>query len=274
MRNWKHHKITTVLTGQALHDQLVALGVTPTDSLMVHTALSHFGFIPGGEQTVVSVFKALVPQGNIVMAAQTADLSDPAEWELPPADGPSIEKIRAAMPAFDRDASPIHFIGKTPEYFRTLPGTRRSDHPLMSVCAWGRDSATIVHTTSNDLPFGDQGPLQKLYDLDAKIVALGTDYESCTALHLADSTIGRPTHTEEAPVLRNGQVVWEGYQNVDLEPYDDFNLMGAYFEEAHPDAVKSASIAQGTIAVLPMRPLIDFARDFYRQKDAMVAQKR
>ena len=273
MSNWTQHPVTQVMAPERLKQILVDLGVQPTDSLLVHTALSHLGYLPGGEQTLVGLLKDLVAQGNIVMPAQTADWSNPADWEYPPAAPAAARAIRAGMPPFDPDLTPIHNIGKTPEYFRTLPGTRRSRHPLVSMCAWGRDSAHIVETPTYDLPFGAQGPLQKLYDLDAKIVALGTDYESCTALHLAESTIDRPTHTEIAPVLRDGQTVWVDYQDVELEPYDDFNLVGASFEEAHPDAVRWTAIATGTIAVLPMRSLIDFARDYYRKKDRLMAQK-
>jgi len=267
MATWNRRKITAVMTPQDLKEHLLALGLQPTDSCIVHTALSHFGYLPGGEQTVVRVLKDLLPQGNIVMPAQTADWSDPTTWEFPPADAAAARQIQATMPAFDRETTPVHFIGRTPEYFRTLPGTRRSNHPLVSMCAWGVDSAAICETTTYDLPFGAAGPLQKLYDRDAKIVALGTDYESCTALHLADSTIGRPTHTERAPILRDGQTIWVDYQDVELDAYDDFNLMGAQFEEANPQAVKWVSLDQGTIAVLPMRQLVDFARDYYRAKD-------
>ncbi|MGY5339189.1 aminoglycoside N(3)-acetyltransferase [Levilactobacillus spicheri] len=272
--SWTDHPITRVMTPAALQTTLAQLGIQPDDSLIVHTALSHFGFLPGGEASVVRVLKALVPQGNIVMAAQTADWSDPTTWEFPPADAAAAAQIRASMPPFDRDTTPVHFIGKTPEYFRTLPGTRRSNHPLCSMCAWGRDSARIVATPTFDLPFGKQGPLQKLYDLDAKIVQLGTDYESCTALHLADSTIGRPTHAEWAPILKDGRTEWVSYQDVELDPYDDFNELGARYQAAHPTTVRSVPIAGGTVTVQAMRPLIDFARDYYRRKDWKVAAQR
>lgn len=267
MPNWEERPITKVLTPTQLQTTLEDLGLRATDSVIVHTALSRFGYLPGGERTVVGVLKTVLPQGNIVMPAQTADWSDPATWEFPPADAAAVAAIRAGMPPFDPATTPIHFIGKTPEYFRTLPGTRRSGHPLCSFCAWGQDSAQIVAPATYDLPFRDQGPLQRLYDLDAKVVALGTDYESCTALHLAESTIGRPTHAERAPILKDGRTVWVEYQDVALEPYDDFNQVGGLFEAAHPGAVKWAAIAGGTIAVLPMCPLIDFARDYWRQKD-------
>lgn len=267
MSAWQQKPITAVVTAQELQDQLLALGLQATDSCLVHTALSQFGYIPGGEQTVVSVLKRVLRQGNLVMPAQTADYSDPGDWEWPPAVPAAVQRIRASMPPFDRRLSPTHFIGKTPEYFRTLLGTVRSGHPLYSLCAWGQNSVEICETTTYDLPFGPASPLQKLYALDGKIVMLGTGYESCTALHLAESTINRPQFTEVAPVAQGDQTVWTTFKNVALEPYDDFKALGTRFEQAHPRAVQRMTVAPGTITVVALRPLIDFARDYYRQKD-------
>lgn len=267
MSAWQQKPITAVVTAQELADQLLALGLQETDSCLVHTALSQFGYIPGGEQTVVSVLKRVLRQGNIVMPAQTADYSDPGGWELPPATPAAAERIHASMPPFDRHLSPTHFIGKTPEYFRTLPGTVRSGHPLYSLCAWGQNSVEICETTTYDLPFGPASPLQKLYALDGKVVMLGTDYASCTVLHLAESTIDRPQFTETAPVWQDDRPVWTTFKNVALAPYHDFNTLGARFEQAHPRAVQRLTVVPGTITVVAIRPLVNFAREYYRQKD-------
>ena len=267
MSVWQNQPITAVVTAHELQDQLLALGLKETDSCLVHTALSRFGYIPGGEQTVVSVLKRVLRQGNIVMPAQTADYSDPAGWDNPPIVAAERQRVRENMPPFDRRLSPTHFIGKTPEYFRTLPGTVRSGHPLYSLCAWGQNSVEICETPTYDLPFGPNSPLQKLYALDGKVVMLGTDYESCTLLHLAESTIDRPRFTETAPVLKNDRTVWTSFQNVALEPYDDFNALGEHFEQAHPQAVSRMAVAPGTVTVIQARALVDFAREYYRQKD-------
>lgn len=267
MAEWQKTPVTAVVTAAELRNQLLALGIRSTDSCLVHTALSQFGYIPGGEQTVVSVLKHVLSQGNIVMPAQTADYSDPRTWDTPAATASAAQRIYANMPPFDRQLSPVHFIGRTPEYFRTLPGTVRSNHPLYSMTAWGQNSVEICETTTLDLPFGVSGPLQKLYALNGKVVMLGTDYESCTVLHLAESIIDRPQHREIAPVAVGDRTEWRGFNNVPLEPYDDFNRVGARFEQAQPHLVRRLAVAPGTITVVPIRPLVDFARDYYHRKD-------
>lgn len=242
----------------------------PTDSIEVHTSLSAFGYIPGGEQSIVNLLKEVVNKGNIIMPAQTIDLSDPSEWSDPPATDKAQEEIISNMPAFDKETTPIHYIGKTPEYFRTSKGVKRTDHPLYSMCAWGRDAEQITRKRKNyDYPFGADSPLADLYKFDGKVVMLGTDYESCTALHLADSTIGRPDLMEKAPIKdKDGKTKWIIFKNVDdLDKYDDFNDFGTFFEEKYPELVIKIPILKGFIRIIPVRALIDEARVYYVKKD-------
>lgn len=135
---WEQQTITTVTTGSQLHKALLSIGLQPTDSCIVHTRMSAFGFIPGGEQTVVSVLKEVLADGDIIMPAQSTDLSSPEGWEFPPVDPSLISSVHNALPAFDPYLTPVHGLGKIPEYFRTLPGTSRSLHPLCSMSAWGK----------------------------------------------------------------------------------------------------------------------------------------
>jgi len=268
MTNWQEREITRVTTATDLYDLFDRLGLRATDSCLVHTSLSAFGYIPGGEQTLVTALKTTLSQGNIVMPAQSADYTDPREWLYPPVRQDLQAKVMAGMPAYDRTLTPCHFIGITPEYFRALPDTQRSGHPTCSMTAWGRNAAQICATSTLDLPFGAQGPLQKLYDLNAKVVCLGTDFETATALHLAESTIGRPVFEEQAPISVAGKPQWRSYQMVELEPYDDFNAMGAAFCQAHPEQVIQQPLGQHHQArAIGMRALVDFARAYYRAKD-------
>ncbi|NRO63275.1 hypothetical protein IMAU30025_01973 [Lactobacillus helveticus] len=113
---------------------------------------------------------------------------------------------------------------------------------------------------------------------------LGTDYESCTSLHLADSTIGRPSLTEKAPIKdKNGEVKWITFKDVDdldkyddfndFGTYDDFNDFGTYFEEKHSDLIVKVPISKGYIRIIPVKPLVDEARRYYTKKDKETADK-
>ena len=260
--------IDTVTSMKDIKNMLIP-HVAKTDSCIVHTSLSAFGYIPGGERTIVKALKDIFSEGNIVMAAQTADLSDPAEWGAPPATEQAQMIIKENMVPFDKNETPIHYIGKTPEYFRTSDGVKRTNHPLYSMCAWGRDADHICRNRKYDMPFDWDSPLGDLYKLDAKVIMLGTDYESCTALHLADSTIDRPLLEETAPVKNEkGEREWITFKNVDeLDKYDDFNEFGTYFEEHYPEAIVKIPIYKGFVRIIQMRQLVDSAQIYYRKKD-------
>lgn len=265
-----HDKLIKAVTPASKLEKILSNHLKLTDSIEVHTSLSAFGYIPGGEETVVDVLKKVVSHGNILMAAQTIDLSDPTEWTDPPVDKDVQKYLIENMPAYEKEKTPIHFIGKTPEYFRTSEGVKRTNHPLYSMCIWGKDAKKIARNRhSYDYPFGKNSPLADLYDLDGKVVMLGTDYESCTLLHLADSTIGRSNLEESAPIKdKNGKTKWITFKNVDeLDKYDDFNEFGAYFEEKYPDKVIKEPIFNGFIKIIKVRPLIDEARQYYYKKD-------
>lgn len=227
---------------------------------------------PEGEQAVVSVLKEVLADGDIIMPAQSTDLSSPEGWGYPPVDPSLISSVHDALPAFDPDLTPVHGLVRIPEYFRALHNTRRSLHPLYSMAAWGKHADWICETRTYDMPFGEGGPLDKLYQLDGKVLFLGTGFDTCTAIHYAESTIGRPHIRETAPVSktpgqRKASVEWITYDSVDLDKYDDFTAFGHYFMDTDPSAIRSIELNGARILIFPIRTLVSRAREYYSDKD-------
>lgn len=52
-----------------------------------------------------------------------------------------------------------------------------------------------------------------------------------------------------------------------MDPYDDFNELGETFEKKCPDEFKSQKLGKGIIKVINSRPLVDFARQWFDEKD-------
>lgn len=276
---WNERMITTATTGTQLRDALLAVGLNPADSCIVHTKLSAFGFVPGGEQTVVDVLKSVLHDGDIMMSAQTTDLSDSRYWGAPPVSPELIGTVNSALPVFDPATTPVHGIGRTPEYFRALPGTRRSDHPLYSMSAWGRHADWLCglcggeNDCDYDMPFGEHSPLSRLYEIDGKALFLGTGFDTCTAIHHAESTIGRSHIEETAPVGHVDAVTgertteWVTFDTVELDRYDDFESFGERFLAEHADSVRAVTLNEARILAFPVRDLVDAAREYYAQLD-------
>lgn len=261
--------IETVVTKNDLKEAFTKLEVKSTDFCMVHTAMSKFQYLPGGAETLVSALEETLSDGTLMMPSQVSTNCDPATWEYPPVRKDLIQIIRDSMPPYNPETSATEGLGLTPEYFRNLPDVIRSSHPYLPIAIWGKNAKEIAQKQPLNMPYGINSPLDYLYQNNGKTIFLGTDYETCTMLHYAESTIHRKTEIDSAAtgIDENGKTIWTKYRNVDLDSYDDFNELGAMFEARYPNEFKSLKLSKGIIKVIKLRPLIEFARQWFDQKD-------
>ena len=249
-------------TQASLTRDLTHIGLRPGMTVMVHTALGKVGWTVGGPVTLIrALLSVLGDSGTLVMPAETPDVSDPSTWDDARVRPAWHDTIRTHLPVFDPDTTPTT-LGAVPEAFRTFPGTRRSRHPLVSVCANGALAETI--TREHALPFGEgRGtPFEKLYDHDARILLLGVGFDRCTTLHYAESlTAKRRTTTNRYPMIVAGKREW--VENPDMANDDGahFPAVGAAFL-AQRD-VNIARVGQATSTLVANRELVDFAKDYF-----------
>jgi len=258
-------------TRETLAQDFAALGVATGDVILVHTAFGTVGFIAGSQQALMEgLADAVGPAGTIVMTAQTG-LSDPAEWVNPPVPESWWDVIRKSIPAFDLASTPSRGQGLMPEYFRTLPGVVRSDHPAVSFTARGPHAKELMagHTLKADL--GDASPLGKMVSAGAKILLIGVDYEPCTAMHLAeDRAQAAPIIKCGAPMMVNGAREWVWYEGLDGDN-DDFAACGNAFEAAHPEFVRIGNIGSAESRLVEMNPLVEFAANWFTENREVLA---
>ena len=167
-----------VILKEDIARQLRKVGLERGDTVMVHTSLKQMGYVCGGAQTVIEALIEVVGDtGTILMPTQSWKNLDPEEgvhWEADEADW---QKIRDNWPAYDKHLTPTNTMGAVAEMFRKYPGSLRSDHPARSVCAWGRNAAYLTEKHDFSNIFGDGSPIGKLYELDGKVLLLGTGYD-------------------------------------------------------------------------------------------------
>ena len=221
----------TPLTKHRLIGDLAALGVEPGQFVMLHVSMRSLGFVVGGAMTLLdAVIDRLGPTGTLMMPAHSTDLSDPASWTNPPVPAAWVDTVREAMPAYDPARTPTWGLGVVPELFRTWPGTRRSDHPAVSLAARGPLAAQLVGTHPLDDPHGELSPLARAYDLQVKVLLLGVGWTNATLLHLAERR-ARSAATPAlagAPILRDGRRVWIQYRDYESDP-ERFAALGDAF---------------------------------------------
>lgn len=261
--------IETVTTKNDFKSALRKISIYPDDICLVHTALSKFGFVPGGPETLVQALEESLNKGTLMMPSQVSMNCDPATWEYPPVKKDLLPVIRDNMPPYNAATSATEGLGVTPEYFRTSPAVYRSSHPYLPIAIWGKNAQQLAQNQPLNLPYGFGSPLDYLYQHNGKTIFFGTDYETCTALHYAESTINRKTEDCYAAtgVDKQGKTIWTKYKNVDLDSYDDFNELGSAFEQKFSHEIKQVKLHHTTIKAINVRPLISFARQWFKRKD-------
>jgi aminoglycoside 3-N-acetyltransferase len=124
---------------------LLAAGVTPGATILVHSSLRALGHVEGGAECVIGgLLDALGKGGTLLMPAL------------------SYAGVNADSPRFDvlRTSSNV---GAIPETFRRMPGVQRSLHPTHSVCGIGPRASSLLAGHRHDrTPCGPHSPYRLL----------------------------------------------------------------------------------------------------------------
>ncbi|MFF2902444.1 aminoglycoside N(3)-acetyltransferase [Streptomyces sp. NPDC057966] len=218
-------------TRDSLASDLRAMGLCAGETLLVHSSLSSLGWVCGGPGVVVgALLDALGDSGTLVVPTHSADNSDPAYWENPPVPEAWWADIRASMPPFDARTTPTLGVGVVPETVRNWPGAVRSCHPQTSFAAVGPRATAIVDGHALDCRLGEHSPLARLEECGARVLLLGTGFETCTAFHLAEYRVPSPQTDISFAVTTPRGRVWATVRDTSIRS-EDFDGLGAAFEK-------------------------------------------
>jgi len=231
---------------------------------MVHSSLSAFGTVYGGQEAVVqALLDAVGNNGTVVMPAFTWENDDPANFENPPIAQKWHELFREKMLPFNKNTTPVFVrgLGIIAEYFRTYPGTLRSGHPYASFTANGKCAEQIVENHVLTPSHGMESPLGKLYNCDAKVLLLGVDYNCCTAFHLSEVMANKcPKIRESFLMIENGIRLWKTVEDYEYE--GDYELLdiGKAFEQNNSVIIEQIGLA--TCKLFDLKSAVDFATEW------------
>jgi aminoglycoside 3-N-acetyltransferase len=249
-------------TVHSLHRELSDLGLRSSTVVMVHSSLGQVGWTVGGPATVIrALLEVLGTAGTLVMPAESPYVSDLSTWNDPYVPSQWYAAIRENLPVFDPLITPTT-MGAIPEAFRTFPGTKRSWHPIVSVCANGRHAEEI--TTHHALEFceGRGTPFEKLYDLDGQTLLLGVGFNRCSSLHFAESLVpNRRTSLSRYPIIQDGERVWVEKSDMAHDNGLHFPVVGRQFSEAREVIVGRVGNAEALL--FSTRDLVDFAKSHF-----------
>lgn len=247
------------MSSSTLAKELASLGVSQGDCLLVHCAFSKVGRPYGGVQALIDALQSCItPTGTLVMPTHSTQLTDPAKWQNPPAPEDWWPTIRNDLPTYDPDRTTTRAMGVLAETFRRYPNVLRSGHPHGSFAAWGKAAAQV--TTGHEFPgiFGENSPLARLYELDAKVLLLGVGHGNNTSLHLSEyrADFSKPYHTEGAPISVAGERQWVRGEELKIDS-DDFVAIGEAFA-IETGLQQHGQVGDADAVLLPQRALVDF----------------
>lgn len=196
---------------------LRTLGLGPGDTVMVHASVRAVGDVAGGPDEIhLAIKDAITPDGTLLMYA-----SCPRHYDevgrgnlTPEEEAEVLEKL----PPFDpMTARAARENGVLVEFLRTYPGSRVNHHVARFV-AWGRQVDRLFATQPWDYALGRGSALERLVELDGKILLLGCDHDAVTFLHYAEHVSDLPSRTVTrylVPVLERGGRVWRAMEEID-----------------------------------------------------------
>jgi len=186
------------------------LGLPSGAAVMVHSALSSFGNVEGGADTVIdALLKVVGKEGTIIVPTFSS--------EKP----------------FRIKKSPT-LLGTIPEALRNRKDSVRSLHPLVPVSAIGENAEYIVADHENcDVPQGIESPYGKVIELNGYVLLLGVDLDRCTLMHTFEIQADAPYLSEISGeyIDRNGNKTHKNYKQFP-GPHRDFIGLGKRLEKA------------------------------------------
>ncbi|MFA6187543.1 MAG: AAC(3) family N-acetyltransferase [Phycisphaerae bacterium] len=149
---------------------LKTLGLTKGDKVMVHSALSSFGTVKGGADTVIDALLAIVGSTGTVLMP-TFGNSDP------------IFNVK-------KSETNLGIIAQT---FWRRKNAFRSRHSAASIAAIGNDAKHFVENHENaNTAHGKDTPYMKLVKQNGKVLLLGVDIDRMTLLHSVETLAKLP----------------------------------------------------------------------------------
>ena len=180
---------TSGIDRERLCRDLRQLGICPGDLVMVHASLRRIGlartdFGEGGAELLLDVLEDILgPAGTLLMTLGS-------HYEMDWVNMRPVEErgrlLSGSTPFDHRSAPAMKDVGWLAEVFRNRPGTLVSANPSGRFGARGARAEALLADQPWDDYYGPGSPLHKLHDWGGRILRLGADTDTVTALHYAE----------------------------------------------------------------------------------------
>lgn len=187
------------ITKESLIDTLLSVGIEKNDTVLVHSDIAAFGTTENfSRKEALNIFY----DAFMEVLGSEGTLCVPAYF---------YEYARFGIP-YDIALSPVSKeLGVFSKFINSLPESKRSCNPLAAVAAVGKN-ADYICEIKNRHNYGEDSAFNRLHKLNAKIVMLGTTFNTVTFGHYIEYHVGVPhmyNKIYNIPILNNGEVVFD-----------------------------------------------------------------
>lgn len=183
------------------------LGLCEGDSVMLHASLQSLGMVEGGAAMVLHRLLGVIgKKGTLLMPTFTSVTTHSNSHENHTKPGCWCEGKEDRHIPFIPELQPDKKIGTIAHRLCSWPASRRSRHPAYSFVAVGKFTDELVreHPPTDPLL-----PVRKLLKHDPRVLTIGVDLDSVTAIHLAEEQKTPSKFVKErALIITSNGKVW------------------------------------------------------------------
>lgn len=170
-------------TKEALKQDLKKMGLTGTETIMIHSSMKAIGAVEGGAETVIDALMEYFQEGLLLLPTHT--------WNQ------MSEEYRV----FDPQTEPA-CVGILPNLFMKREGVVRSLHPTHSIAAYGKRAEEYIQGEEQiKTPCAPNGCWGRLLQEEAKILLIGVTHARNTFIHSIEEMCDVPERLTAEPVL-------------------------------------------------------------------------
>lgn len=170
-------------TKESIKQQLVQMGLKPTDTVLIHSSMKSMGQVDGGADTVLDAWMEYFSEGLLLLPTHT--------WR----------QMSAEYNVFD-PATEESCVGLLTNLFRKREDVVRSLHPTHSMAAYGKNAAEYVAGEENcNTPCTPGGCYDRLRAVGGKVLLVGVGHERNTFIHGVEEVLNVPNRLTDKPFL-------------------------------------------------------------------------
>lgn len=252
--------MSLVTTRSELVELFHKLGLNEGDEVMVHSSMKSLGFVVNGAIDVIDALIECVDvgKGTILMPTHTGQLTDPAYWKNPKIEKELVETVRNSIRPFDKKLTPVRGRGVVSGTLLSYPKVKRSNHPLNSVGAIGRNAEFYTNNHKFDEPEGIDSPIGKLYQRNGSILGIGVSMDKFTAIHLAEYIADVEYLYKDNPVvLSECKEGVNNFKRIKKYPNNSDNFIKLLPALRDNNLIKETSFKNGVMTYFNLKSVVD-----------------